>query len=83
MRQAGTRRLRTGFGLVETGLVGAAHLELNGADEAERRMAPAGIVEAVMSRVRASTASVRVWKAVRLTNSLFSVLKNVSIVASS
>jgi len=37
----------TCFGLVESSLVGAAFLELDGALEAERGMAPAGIVEAV------------------------------------
>jgi hypothetical protein len=67
--------------LVESGLVSAAHLEPNGADEAERGMAPAGIVEAVdvagqsLGRFRPRL------EAVRQTNSLFSVLKNVSTIA--
>jgi hypothetical protein len=50
---------------MESGLVGDAPLELDGADEAERRVTASGI-------------AARVRNAVRQTSSLFSVLKNVS-----
>ena len=46
-------------------MVVATLLELNGADEAERRMAPAGIVEAVDVAGQSLVASARVWRITR------------------
>jgi len=65
---------------VESGLAGGAPLELGGADEVQRRVAPDGVVEAVDVTARASRASALVWNTVRQTSSLFNVLKKVSTI---
>jgi hypothetical protein len=61
----------TCLALVESGLAGGVPFELGGADEAQRRVAPGRIVEAVDVAGQGLSRLGRVWNTVRQTSSLF------------